>query len=193
METIVNEFLALGYVLILGTSQKNGSPTAMASRKLKTGRDKIEFNYSFGKEERRTQFLNEFIQTIKNRKERKEQEKKTKSEAIKLLKAADHYTIGDIIVNSWGWEQTNIDFYKVIEVLPKSLKVIQIASEMEPGSMISHGMACKLIPTPANETGDPFILRLKADTNGKIWICNPKSFYYFHKWDGQPKYCSWYA
>ena len=29
--------------------------------------------------------------------------------------------VGDILVSAWGWEQTNIDFYKVIKTTDKSV------------------------------------------------------------------------
>lgn len=45
------------------------------------------------------------------------------------LKASDHFTVGDVLTNSWGYDQTNIDFYQVVEVLPRSIKIRPIAQK----------------------------------------------------------------
>lgn len=37
--------------------------------------------------------------------------------------------IGDILYTSWGYEQTNIDFYEVIKATAKTVTVNQIKSE----------------------------------------------------------------
>lgn len=107
----------------------------------------------------------------------------------KETKASDHYKIGDIIVNSWGWEQTNIEFYKVVEVLPKTIKIRELSQDIEPGSEYSHGMACNVLPSDEFLTdGDSYSLRVTA--GGRL--SNPQSYYYMHKWDGKPEYNSWY-
>jgi hypothetical protein len=33
---------------------------------------------------------------------------------------------GDIFYNSWGWEQTNIDFYQIIAATKKTVKIQQV-------------------------------------------------------------------
>ena len=37
---------------------------------------------------------------------------------------------GDILVSSWGYEQTNIDFYKVVGVTPKSVKIVKLGQKV---------------------------------------------------------------
>ncbi len=49
-----------------------------------------------------------------------------KAAARKTLKASDHYSVGDVIYNSWGYDQTNVDFYEVTAVLEKSVKIREI-------------------------------------------------------------------
>lgn len=42
--------------------------------------------------------------------------------AIKMNKATaniDGYKVGDIFYTSWGYEQTNIEFYQVVKATPK--------------------------------------------------------------------------
>lgn len=112
-----------------------------------------------------------------------------KKERNKNTKAADHYSVGDIVVNSWGYEQTNIEFYKVVQVLPKTIRIKELSQDIEEGSEYSHGMACNVLPSDELLTdGRSYLLRV---TDGGR-LSNPKSFYYMHKWDGRPEYKSWY-
>ena len=40
---------------------------------------------------------------------------------------AHPFKVGDIFVNSWGYDQTNIDFYEVVAVTAKSIRLARIA------------------------------------------------------------------
>jgi hypothetical protein len=120
----------------------------------------------------------------------KEKEKQDKKKANEAVKASDFYKVDDIVVNSWGWEQTNIDFYKVTKVGNKTISLIRVNGEMVENSMLSHGMACEMMPTlDLAANGENYNLRVYA--NG--YLSNPASYYYFHKWSGNAEYCSWYA
>lgn len=128
-------------------------------------------------------------------------EKAAKQKAAMVdFKASDFFRVGDVVVNSWGYEQTNIDFYQVTEVLNKKIRVQEIRSKMVENSMYSHGMACDVVPDInnfiENDNRSIKLLSLKADFSllGNIAcrICNPESYYYFKKWDGKPEYKSWY-
>lgn len=53
------------------------------------------------------------------------------------------YKVGDIFYTSWGYDQTNLDFYEVVEVLAKSVRVRAIGSELQgdEGFMSGHYIA----------------------------------------------------
>lgn len=134
----------------------------------------------------------------------REQEKIDKAEAqraaMKIFKASDYYQLGDIIVNSWGYDQTNVDFYQVTEVLNKKIRVREICGEMVEscGSMSAYVMPLKdRFCDDTHNSREISLLSLKADINSKgeisCRICDPKKFYNFHKWEGTKQYCSWYA
>ena len=129
------------------------------------------------------------------------QKKEAHKKVMETFKASDYFSAGDIIVNTWGWEQTNVNFYQVVDVLNKKIRVKEIGAKIAENSMYSHGMACELVPAKdsflENGRKTEYLLSLKADINkaGEISarICNPESYYYFRKWDGRSEYCSWYA
>ena len=120
--------------------------------------------------------------------------------AMSIFKASDYFNVGDIIVNSWGYEQTNVDFYQVTEVLNKKIRVRKISGEIvrATGSMSADVMPVKDSFCDNTESRrNVSLLSLKAEIGSKgtisCRICDPQSYYYFHKWDGTPQYCSWYA
>ena len=64
----------------------------------------------------------------------------------------DKVSIGDVFNTSWGYEQTNIEFFQVVKISPtgKTCQVIQIGAKTVPGSEVPHGMADSVIPDPTN-------------------------------------------
>lgn len=62
-----------------------------------------------------------------NYREIKEARKKAIAEAKANMK--NPFKVGQIFYDSWGYEQTNIDFYQVIEVKPKSVVIREIKGD----------------------------------------------------------------
>lgn len=112
-----------------------------------------------------------------------------KKAAEKTIKASDFYNVGDFIVCSWGYEQTNINFYMVTEVKNKTILVVEVCQQTLPGSEYGHGMACNVMPTrEIYQNSVPFSLIVKS----KGLLSKISSCQYPRKWDGQPEYKSWY-
>jgi hypothetical protein len=151
---------------------------------------KTHYNYVYKDIGQAKKKFDEWVNNIISNIERKEQEKIKKSEAMKTIRANDFFKVGDILVNSWGYEQTNIDFFQVTEVKEKTILVREIYQNTEENSIYSHGMACNVLPDIGNfiENGSKYLLRVKPDG----YVSQPKSFYYIHKWSGKSQYKSWY-
>lgn len=101
------------------------------------------------------------------------------------------YKVDDVISSSWGYDQTNVDFYKVIAVKNSMIEIRQlqaITKEDRPASMTG-----KTWPVQPFEFHPDFpkVIRKKPKPDGSFKLeswgrwCSP--------WDGQPKSCSWYA
>lgn len=72
--------------------------------------------------------------------------------------------VGDFMVSSWGYDQTNIDFYKVVKVTPKSVRLQRWTST----TVGSNGYHDQVVP------GDGPMLRVDwnrpdAPVNGDHW------------------------
>lgn len=94
---------------------------------------------------------------------------------------------GDILVASWGYDQTNVDFYKVLQLVgEKSVEVVKIGSQRADRDS-GNSMADYCLADPSNIIGEPMIRRA---INGAVRIddCRHAS-----KWEGRAQYRSWYA
>lgn len=61
----------------------------------------------------------------------------------------DRVKVGDVFHSSWGYEQTNTEFYMVVEISKtgKTCKVVQVASEtIGDEKEIKHDMCASIIP-----------------------------------------------
>jgi hypothetical protein len=108
-------------------------------------------------------------------------------------------TVGTLLVASWGYDQTNIDAYQVVEVGPSSIKVRAIATEQVPGSN-TGGMSCKVRVVKdkflegnhgfgMKDGNAPTLLRLTKSGNFRI-----KGRYSLSVTDEKKEhYMSWYA
>ena len=92
--------------------------------------EKPAFHYAFRSEEQRAEFVRQQVAageaTRKRRTER----------AAERRAFAPSLAVGDILRESWGYDQTNIDFYEVIAVRGRYVTVREIAqSRQETGFM----------------------------------------------------------
>lgn len=91
-------------------------------------RDKADFFFSFPNEARALVFVNYRNDEIAQREARRAAQAADKRAINAGLKASDQWSVGDVAVYSWGYEQTNVDYFEVVEVLAKSVKIREIQS-----------------------------------------------------------------
>jgi hypothetical protein len=148
---------------------------------------KNEFHYRFPNVERMYEYVNNFLA---DRLKAQEMKEKRKVEAkVRAAALAANVKVGDIFVNSWGWEQTNIDFYQVVaKPSAKTVVVREIAFERVEGSEQPHGMACDVRPVPNEFVGEEMKKRIDNYGGFKVeyGICRPTEADKAH-------YMSWYA
>jgi len=90
--------------------------------------------------------------------------------------------VGDIFVSSWGYDQTNIDFYQVVGTTPKMLSLRPIDKRVVSGRGEPQE---KVIPLANKFTGPAIRKKLKEGWQGRPWI-NLNSYSGASKWDGKP-------
>ena len=105
------------------------------------------------------------------------------SYAIKTLEKKKSFIVGQILTSSWGYEQTNVDFYKIIERSGDTVTIQKVKSIITEESSYYSG---KVIPFAEQTVGEPF--RKRINKYGSITLTSYSNAYL---WDGTPQYCSW--
>jgi hypothetical protein len=132
--------------------------------------------YRFRSEEKRAAYIEEFFKGVAERAEWKAK-KKAVDKADKE-KAAKDMKVGDIYYTSWGYDQTNVDFYKILEVKKGSAVIVKVGSR----TVSDNGPSTMVVPSPENETGKPMLKRMG------VYGFSIASYASATKWDGEPKY-----
>lgn len=98
--------------------------------------------------------------------------------------------VGDIFHYSWGYDQTNCDFFQVINLKNKTVTIREIASKHSDRES-GNSMAAFVLPVKDNFTGEPMKKRLQ------FWSSKPyirmASYGTASLWGGKECYSSWYA
>jgi hypothetical protein len=161
---------------------RNGSWYAIAYR----GKGaKPTGHFSFSTKERLDSYIERFVEinkaAIKAKMDRKAEQKKRDAEVI--------VKVGDIFCNAWGYDQTNVDYYQVVQVKAKSVLVREIGSEHVAGS--GGFMCCDVRPVKDSFKGETILKRVK-NYSGKPYLSFEFGSGSFVE-EGQTHYCSWYA
>lgn len=98
------------------------------------------------------------------------------------------YKVGDVLYSSWGYDQTNVEFYEVVDVVGKrSVVVRELAQEAIAGS---EGFMCSRVkPVLGKYVGEP--MRKLVGPSGAVKVSNCASA--FPCDPNESKYSSWYA
>jgi len=107
---------------------------------------------------------------LQNEKEKRE---RNQQEALNLK-------VGDILYSSWGYDQTNVDFYQVTARLKQMVVIREIESRAGSGSQV--------FPVPNKFIGEPMRKRIGLNNfDGSVYL-KLTSYSSARLWDGKPKY-----
>lgn len=109
-----------------------GQPVARLLKFLSAGKNKGTYKliegYYFANEDRRKNWISEKIKGINSTHKLVQNRKDLKSDIRKNMK--HDFKAGDVYYNSWGYDQTNIDFYLIVEVKEKSVIIQRIGEQV---------------------------------------------------------------
>lgn len=148
-------------VVYYGTN-RHGKPAATAYRGKAV---KCEWSYYFGSEQRRAARVQEFIASVAAsvaHKAKRQAERKAFQHTLQ---------VGDVLESSWGYDQTNIDYYQVTRRSKKCVWVRPIKQSRDGGDMIGD-----CVPLPGQFSGAE--TRHTVTTNNSVRIA---SYAYAHK------------
>jgi len=134
---------------------------------------KPRWYYRFKSEEQLQKVVNDTIENNNASLQKKEEYKKSRMQPHTLK-------VGDFLYSSWGYDQTNIDFFKVIDVVGKNtIKVAKVRCNVTP---TQYEYSDNVTPT------DEIISDIATcRVNGRTNSISINSFSYAYPWDGVPK------
>lgn len=148
--------------------------------------NKHRFHYSFKSIEQRDLFIADFFRKVKERDEHRAQVKAERSATRKAFRHG--YEVGDVLYSSWGYDQTNVDFYQVIATTAKTVTFREIRAEYE-GTGYQSGRVKPRVDQfiesalPHTRVVSP---GSKADDKGTVKFATHKGGYQRHLWYHTP-------
>jgi hypothetical protein len=139
-------------------------------------------NYIFSSIERRAQYVDQWLRSLRASEARRQERREQRKTATHRL------VVGDVVYSSWGYEQTNVDFFEVVRVVSdKSVQLRRIAKETTETGYMSG----TTVPRKGDFLADAAPIVRRAEGERVLSIGDsPGSA---TKWDGRPLHCSWYA
>tara|TARA_Y100000310_G_scaffold13096_1_gene13444 strand:+ start:387 stop:935 length:549 start_codon:yes stop_codon:yes gene_type:complete len=127
----------------------------------------------FKSEEDRDLHIRQFIESRIAHKELISERKAAREKAHTLK-------IGDILVSSWGYDQTNVDFYQVIKTTSRTVTIQSIAQAVENSELTYDGV----VAARDSFYGKP----MQKVVDGASNSVRIESFAYAHPWNGEAVY-----
>jgi hypothetical protein len=96
------------------------------------------------------------------------------------------FKVGDLLSYSWGYEQTNVDFFEVVGLTAKTVTLREVERRVT-----ENGFMCGTsVPVPGAYRGEPMRKKVGGTPDAPRVSMDYGSA---RKWDGKPERCSWYA
>ena len=167
--------------------QENKFYFSQYNEKAKKATNRLMHTYYFRNAESRDKYVSNLIANIQCWEDRKQARKQAKKDFFNPAK------IGDILVDSWGYDQTNVDFYQVTGVGKKSVKITPISSRIT-DQTTGNSMAAYVMPVRDAFVGKSLTkMALPAQGSASQYYVNTKTYSSAQLWNGNPMYNSWYA
>jgi hypothetical protein len=167
------------YDIIIVTYQNNRGHYSLKIYKKNAARPFV--NYYFKSEQTRQKYIDDNIASAESRVSNKNRRKMARKAATKNAVVA----VGEIYRTSWGYDQTNVDFYQVVRV--KGC----FAWLQEIGATYVNGSESQIMPNPEHKIGSPKRKKICASLyTGKVDVCFKMCEWgcYARKWDGHECY-----
>jgi hypothetical protein len=91
--------------------------------------------------------------------------------------------VGDILYSSWGYDQTNVDWYQVTRVMPRGIEIREIS-----GKIVRENGSQDLVAGEANRFIGPPMKKIPRPSGPGKYAVKITSFASAYLWDGKPKY-----
>ena len=110
------------------------------------------------------------------------------NDVIKLDAPKPSVKVGDIFVCSWGYDQTNVDYYKVLAVKNKSVVIAEVGQSRN----YTGNMQGECVPNVNEIVGQPMTKRIQADCGDSVSL-KITSFSWAFPWNGKTNHFTEWA
>lgn len=173
---------------IIYFAETNGAYYAMA---YSGKRSKHDFHYKFKTLENFEKYVSDYLKRLMLHEQHKAEAKEKKAAIRKAF--INPLKVGDIVYTSWGWEQTNIDFYQIVELIGKSTVKLRKLKCQDVGNEQGHCMSATKIPLKDQFWQDEILTKRVVPLGTDGCCLHLSSFETAFVWDGRPKNYSWYG
>ena len=180
------------------TEEKNGQTLFMVkcfSRSAPKPKHYYRFNTAQRRDDYAAKFVTEAEQSAKAAAERAQVRKAEKAACDAVL----DFPVGTILCHSWGWEQTNVDFYKVVGHRGRTVvQVVAINAIIAPNNSrqtVVAAMAGYCVADEKQETAGLPVIEFRQHNKDRVNVTGAENYRFGKtagKWDGKPQYHSWY-
>jgi hypothetical protein len=121
-------------------------------------RQKADFHFRFNTKERADAHVSQWLEGLEQRNRRKVDEKAQRKATGNQL------AVGDVLRASWGYDQTNVDYYEVTRLVGAySVEVREINSHSQ-----GEDMTGLCLPCPGEFIGEPRVYRVIDGNSVKV-------------------------
>lgn len=125
--------------------------------------DKPSFNYRFASVERRAAYVAKWLQDMDAAQARKAERLAARRAALSEQQTA--LKVGDVLRSSWGYDQTNIDYYQVVELFGKRGVVLR---EISAETVETGWLQGNSVPAVDQFIGEP--MRKQVSESGSVKV-----------------------
>ena len=152
-------YVPASYVLVAENADLGIEVFADAARNVAMGysgrRNRADFNYRFNSAERMNAYIADYIAGIAAQRERAAARRAERVAAARNAVV----NVGDIFRASWGYDQTNIDYFQVVAVRGQMMDVREIGCLSEGNGLPDQGVC---VPAPNCFRGEARRVRIQA-------------------------------
>ena len=170
--------------IVYAYTNKSGRPAAVAYIGKQS---KPTWHYQFKGEAQRQMMIDRLFDNLAYR-ENQKAERKSERAAFR-----HGFKVGDILYSSWGYEQTNIEYYEITATTEKTVTFREVAQNGQ-----SNGFMCKEVtPRPGEYIGKEFTRKVTpcGRDKGAVNFAEHEGGYMRRLWeyDGRPKTATYYG
>lgn len=133
-------------------------------------------HYRYHNEAHRQDTINEFKKRADGEIKRKKEQAEAYKNMVNLAK------VGDVLYSTWGYEQTNVDFYEVVGLTAKSVKIIKLGQTM----VENTGYMSETVVPNRDLRGKEVMTKRIRMYNDKSYYVSISSYASASKWGGDP-------